>query len=58
MNERTYAPWYRYKGQTSDDTRTLELRPKKRPSQVPFVPDRDSVMIKKLRLDSAPTVNK
>ncbi|PKK71992.1 hypothetical protein RhiirC2_710696 [Rhizophagus irregularis] len=40
MDARTYAPFYRYKGNTSDDTRILELRPKKRPTNLFPVQDR------------------
>ncbi|CAB5156169.1 unnamed protein product [Rhizophagus irregularis] len=51
MDKRTYEPYYRYKGQTSDDTRLLELRPKKRPTGVHTTPDKEPELIKKLRFD-------
>ncbi|PKC06853.1 hypothetical protein RhiirA5_418983 [Rhizophagus irregularis] len=51
MDKRTYEPYYRYKGQTSDDTRLLELRPKKRPTGVHMTPDKEPELIKKLRFD-------
>ncbi|EXX50433.1 uncharacterized protein OCT59_007897 [Rhizophagus irregularis] len=42
---------YRYKGHTSDDTKQLELRPHKRPSNLTINIDRHNTEIKKLRLD-------
>ncbi|PKK65750.1 hypothetical protein RhiirC2_785698, partial [Rhizophagus irregularis] len=53
MDARTYAPFYRYKGNTSDDTRILELRPKKRPTNLFPVQDRQMDLIKKLKRDTS-----
>ncbi|PKK61138.1 hypothetical protein RhiirC2_856438 [Rhizophagus irregularis] len=51
MDQLTYEPNYRYKGDTSDDTRLLELRPRKRPTNTVTTLDRSSDSVKKLRLD-------
>ncbi|PKK62491.1 hypothetical protein RhiirC2_790297 [Rhizophagus irregularis] len=53
MDARTYTPFYRYKGNTSDDTRILELRSKKRPINMFPAQDRQTELIKKLRRDTS-----